>query len=448
MSSTTEKPTRTGMRNPIHNPFPASLSSECKKAAKIIDSFINPGIVGDGGIPRKILGSAKALIICTVFKMGFLGSFRFGSGIIVARMPDGSWTAPSAVALGGLGGGGQFGVELTDFVFVLSTDAAVATFVESGILTLGTNISIALGPGRSAETDAMISTKSVAGIYSYSKTRGVYGGLTLEAGTIVERSSANKKLYERKLKAKQLLSGEIPPPPDAEPLIRVLNSECLRPQTLAEAPRGAEQPSSSREVPPVQPLQLDIGQPMVFELDAQPANLQVAASDSQETPQEQNTQESSRELNPQDTRKLNTQEQPQEMNPHDTRKLTEQATPQEQNTQESHPGTNPQDSRELNIQEAPRESSTQEQRQEMNPQDNPRELNTQEAPRELADTEIQEPPLDSAPVSTQEGPHESPSDHETACELATSITRETRRELTASDAAETSPDPGNPRTQG
>lgn len=129
-------------------------------------------------------------------------------------------------------------MEFTNFVFVLNTDAAVTTFINSGTLTLGGNISIAFGTGRSAETAAMIGTKGVAGIFAYSKTRGVYGGLTLEGGMILERSSANKKLYDRKLKAKELLTGEVPPPPQAEPLMRILNSEAFR------LPSGGDQPAS------------------------------------------------------------------------------------------------------------------------------------------------------------------------------------------------------------
>ncbi|KAJ5248580.1 SH3 domain-containing protein [Penicillium chermesinum] len=208
----TERPAPNS-RSPIHNPFPASLSSECKKAAQILDSFINPSYNGlEGGIPRKILGPAKGLVICSVFKLGFLGSGRFGSGLIVCRLPSGGWSAPSAVSLGGLGAGGQFGAEWTNFVYVLNTDAAVRTFIESGTLTLGGNLSIAFGTGRSGETAAMIGTKGVASIYAYSKTRGIFGGLTLEGGVLLERPWANKKLYQRKLKAKDLLSSEVPPP--------------------------------------------------------------------------------------------------------------------------------------------------------------------------------------------------------------------------------------------
>lgn len=142
-------------------------------------------------------------------------------------------------------------MEFTNFVFVLNTDAAVTTFVNSGTLTLGGNISIAFGTGRSAESAAMIGTKGVAGIFAYSKTRGVYGGLTLEGGVIVERSSANKKLYDRKLKAKELLTGEVPPPPQAEPLMRILNSETFRVTSVNEQSSARDAPAPLTDAPAI-----------------------------------------------------------------------------------------------------------------------------------------------------------------------------------------------------
>ncbi|KAJ5212013.1 SH3 domain-containing protein [Penicillium cinerascens] len=267
MSTTQEKPS---LRNPIHNPFPASLSSECKKAGKIIYSFVNSTLTntpGETAIPRKILANAKGLVICTVFKAAFFGSVRFGSGLMVARMPNGSWSAPSAIALAGLGAGGQFGLELTDFVFVLNTDAAVQTFLKSGNLTMGLNISMALGPGRSAESGAILGTNGIAGIYAYSKTRGVYGGATLEGSVILERSSANKKMYERKLKAMQLLSGEVPPPPEADPLMHILNSDAFRQQSSTDTSTPVELPTESPNEPGQGPPELAAEPLPVPELD-------------------------------------------------------------------------------------------------------------------------------------------------------------------------------------
>lgn len=211
----------------INNPLPSSLSSECKKCGKILASFIEPkqAFGPDKVIPPSVLASAKGLAILTVIKAGFLGSARFGSGLVVARLPDGSWSAPSAIATGGAGFGGQIGFELTDFVFILNDASAVKTFAQAGSLTLGGNVSVAAGPvGRNAEAAGAASLKSVAGIFSYSKTKGLFAGVSLEGSMIIERKDANAKLYGRQISAKELLSGAERPPPQAAPLLSILNS--------------------------------------------------------------------------------------------------------------------------------------------------------------------------------------------------------------------------------
>ena len=143
----------------------------------------------------------------------------------MARLSDGTWSAPSAIGTIGGGVGGQIGFELTDFVFILNDAAAVRTFAQAGSLTLGGNVSIAAGPvGRNAEAAGVASLKSVAGIFAYSKTKGLFAGVSLEGSALIERRDANEKLYNRRLTARALLSGEVPVPPAADPLMRVLNS--------------------------------------------------------------------------------------------------------------------------------------------------------------------------------------------------------------------------------
>ena len=175
-----------------------------------------------------MLANAKGLAILTVIKAGFLGSARFGSGLVIARLPDGSWSAPTAIATAGGGFGGQIGIELTDFVFILNDSSAVKTFSQAGSLTLGGNVSIAAGPvGRNAEAAGAASLKSVAGIFSYSKTKGLFAGVSLEGSAIVERKDANAKLYGRPVSARELLSGAERPPPAAAPLLAILNSRAF-----------------------------------------------------------------------------------------------------------------------------------------------------------------------------------------------------------------------------
>ena len=161
----------------------------------------------------------------TILKAGFLGSGRFGSGIVVARLNDGSWSAPSALATAGGGFGGQIGFELTDFVFILNDYAAVRAFSQAASITLGGNVSIAAGPvGRNAEAAGAASLKGVAGVFSYSKTKGLFAGVSLEGSVLIERRDANEKMYSGRITASQLLEGAVPPPPAADPLMRVLNS--------------------------------------------------------------------------------------------------------------------------------------------------------------------------------------------------------------------------------
>ncbi|KAI9503991.1 hypothetical protein BX070DRAFT_190173 [Coemansia spiralis] len=202
-------------------PIPQSLATECEKGARILNSFIKPGTSVDKFIPPGILDKAKGIAFLSVLKAGFIWSGRIGSGLVVARLPDGSWSAPSAIGLAGAGVGGQIGAELTDFVMVLTTDNAVKAFSHGGNVTLGANLGVAAGPfGRSAEASGAV--RNLAPVLSYSRSKGLFAGVSLEGSAIIGRKDANEKLYGRKVTAEQLLRGDLPPPPEAAPLYRAL----------------------------------------------------------------------------------------------------------------------------------------------------------------------------------------------------------------------------------
>ncbi|KAH7929345.1 DUF500-domain-containing protein [Leucogyrophana mollusca] len=207
--------------------LPQALPKECSKAAKIFASFVdgkNNGL--DGVIPRSVLESAKGFAIFSIFKAGFLFSARAGTGIVIAKLPDGTWSAPSAIGSAGLGVGSQLGAEMTDFLVILNSTSAVKTFMSSGSLTLGGNMSIAVGPiGRSGEAVGSVNTSGkVAAMYSYSKTRGLFGGLSIEGSVIVERQDANAQAYNSDVTAKMLLSGAVDPPEWASSLIKTIEA--------------------------------------------------------------------------------------------------------------------------------------------------------------------------------------------------------------------------------
>ncbi|PIL27737.1 transporter [Ganoderma sinense ZZ0214-1] len=211
----------------FNTPLPQPLPKECQKAAHIFKSFVDSGNNGlDGVIPRSVLENAKGFAIFTVFKAGFLFSARAGSGIVIAKLEDGTWSAPSAIGSAGLGVGGQAGAEMTDFLVVLNSRSAVRSFMAAGSLTLGGNLSLAVGPlGRNGEAIGSLNTSGkVAAMYSYSKTRGLFGGVSIEGSVIVERQDTNAQAYRTDVTAKQLLSGAIPPPEWASSLIKTLES--------------------------------------------------------------------------------------------------------------------------------------------------------------------------------------------------------------------------------
>ncbi|KAL3460953.1 hypothetical protein BJX64DRAFT_174499 [Aspergillus heterothallicus] len=211
-----------------------SLAGECKKAQRILDSFINPDLVTlDKQIPRKFLENAKGLVVFTVFELGMMRSLRFGSGLVVARLENGTWSAPSAIATGKMSSRGQFGLEHTEYVYVLNTDAAVEKFMQAKTFTLGQGASIAVGPfGRSAE---LAGESYKADIFAYCKTKTVFGGSTLEGVTIGERVDANRKLYQQSVNPRQLLRGEVTLPAETYPLMKILHSPLMRPVPTATA---------------------------------------------------------------------------------------------------------------------------------------------------------------------------------------------------------------------
>ncbi|KAL4770728.1 hypothetical protein BDW60DRAFT_223810 [Aspergillus nidulans var. acristatus] len=175
------------------------------------------------------LNSNQGLAIFSVFEVGMMRSLRFGSGVVVARLFNGTWSAPSAITTDKLTTKGQFGMEHTEFVYVLNNDKAVEAFSQAKSITLGEDASIAVGPfGRSAE---LAGDAYEADIFAYCKTRAVFGGSTLEGATIGERLDANRKMYQKTVSTRQLLRGEITLPPETYGLMKILHSTWLRPVT-------------------------------------------------------------------------------------------------------------------------------------------------------------------------------------------------------------------------
>lgn len=193
----------------------ATEQSTVDSCAVVIRQFRS---MPETGIPRDILRDAKGVAVMSVVKAGFIFSGKLGRGVVVARNNEG-WSGPSFIATGGAGWGFQIGAEVTDYVFILNNDAAVGVFSRGGNITLGADASIAAGPvGRTAAAGVA----RAAAIYSYSLSKGLFAGVSLEGAIIATQSGANARYYGEAIRGRQILAGEVKPPRGARVLYEAL----------------------------------------------------------------------------------------------------------------------------------------------------------------------------------------------------------------------------------
>jgi lipid-binding SYLF domain-containing protein len=192
-----------------------SMQVDVEQAVTIIERF---EAIPERGIPPAVMRAARGLAILTVTKAGFIGSVRGGTGILVARIENG-WSGPSAIGAGGIGVGFQAGAEVSELVIVLNTPAAVDAFAKGGNVTLGAALSVAAGPiGRTVEAGVGLQTA----IYTYSRSQGLFAGISLEGTVITTRDRVNAAYYGRPVEPREILSGKVQPPAGAQKLRAVL----------------------------------------------------------------------------------------------------------------------------------------------------------------------------------------------------------------------------------
>jgi len=197
--------------------FAHPLQEDVDQAVVIIERFKD---MPEHGIPRQVLKDAKGLAILTVIKAGFVISGRGGEGLVIARTGKG-WSGPSAIGTGGAGFGLQIGAEVTEFLLVLNTPEAVQAFAHGGNVTLGAQLSAAAGPvGRDMEA----AVTPTAAIYTYSRSQGLFGGISLEGTVVATRDDANTAYYGHQVSPKDILAGRTAPPKGASRLIRELEN--------------------------------------------------------------------------------------------------------------------------------------------------------------------------------------------------------------------------------
>lgn len=234
------------VRNYIGNPIAFSMSTSIRQAAITLVRMCGTKStvrikedLSDQTIPLDLLHQAKGLVFLTVAKAGLVVSCRVGTGILVARRRDGSWTPPLAIGTVGVGWGFQAGGDITNFLIVLNTENAVNMFASRRQLELGTELGIAMGPlGRSAKVQVASGGGKPAPAYAWAHSKGLFAGISFEGSIITIRSDMNAKFYGRPIEAKELLFESSMNPKAAQPLYEALH-EVLR----REVPEKGFRPS-------------------------------------------------------------------------------------------------------------------------------------------------------------------------------------------------------------
>jgi lipid-binding SYLF domain-containing protein len=194
--------------------------SQLEKATNVVNEIMR---TPDKGIPRDLLDKAVCVgIVPSELKGALIFGGSYGRGVLVCRKGgNGPWGAPSTFTLGGGSFGFQIGGEATDVVFIVMNPEGARKLVQDSV-KLGADISAAAGPvGRSAEgaTDAQLHAE----ILSYSRTRGLFAGLSLDGAIVKQDRDDNAKLYGRKVSARKILiAGAVAVPAKARALDRTL----------------------------------------------------------------------------------------------------------------------------------------------------------------------------------------------------------------------------------
>ncbi|MGO9083738.1 MAG: lipid-binding SYLF domain-containing protein [Candidatus Sulfotelmatobacter sp.] len=179
-------------------------------------------------IPQDLLDKAECVIILPSVKKGAFGiGGSYGRGVMVCRGGEhykDKWGAPALYALEGVSIGFQLGGEATDFVLLVMNPKGAESLLYSKV-KLGADASAAAGPkGRTAEgaTDIVMNAE----ILSYSRSKGLFAGVSLEGSTLRSDGSANKKLYGKDLTAKEIIrEGKVGIPPCAQELVTLLDTK-------------------------------------------------------------------------------------------------------------------------------------------------------------------------------------------------------------------------------
>lgn len=226
---------------------PATLESrEAATLTRSLTVLRELQAIPDTRIPDLLLSKAEGIIILPAnVKVGLIFGARFGNGVMLVRNEDRSWSNPVFVSTGGGSWGFQAGGQVSDIVLVLTTRDSIEGITD-GKLTLGADASVAAGPvGRTAMAGTSVTFD--AEVYAYSKSQGLFAGVSLEGNGIFIAKKANRRFHGDDSAANILASRAPAPPPAPELVAEVtkLTSGAAAAAAASEKPAAPVQPAAA-----------------------------------------------------------------------------------------------------------------------------------------------------------------------------------------------------------
>ncbi len=182
----------------------------------------------DQSIPEELLAKCKAIAIYpSVLKGGFIFSARWGRGVVLKRdEATGKWGPVAFSTIGGGGWGLQIGGSATDLILVIMNERGLNGLLSNNF-TLGAGANVAAGPvGRSSEASTDLTLR--AGIFSYSRSRGLFAGIALDGAVLTQDNNSNTAYYGKYVTSRDILLGNaVTVQPSSQPLIDTLTEYSL-----------------------------------------------------------------------------------------------------------------------------------------------------------------------------------------------------------------------------
>eukprot|EP00490_Sorites_sp_Unknown_P026443 CAMPEP_0114658510 /NCGR_PEP_ID=MMETSP0191-20121206/15906_1 /TAXON_ID=126664 /ORGANISM="Sorites sp." /LENGTH=321 /DNA_ID=CAMNT_0001880777 /DNA_START=13 /DNA_END=978 /DNA_ORIENTATION=- len=230
-----------------------------KQARLSLQDFLNPQIDIEQQIPVKLLQKCAGIVLITQVKASFGIGGSYGTGIVMKKLDNDSWSVPCAVGTVSIQWGLNIGGQKADHVIILRDENAVKTFSSKGNLKFGGDAAVSVGKmGRNANIAAAANEQGYAAIVTYSRSKGAYIGIALEGSGLANRGDCNKKFYDPngkdkdiKYNAETLWSGKyiMPKNDDYDIICKTLNDyiKQIAIDNQAKAQKKIEQESKSND---------------------------------------------------------------------------------------------------------------------------------------------------------------------------------------------------------